>query len=301
MTASLATDASLMRRATLYAVIASGLMIVIKLLAYVMTGSVAMLSSLIDSVIDLFASGVNMFAVGVALQPPDREHRFGHGKAEPLAGLAQSAFICGSAVFLLVEVVNRLLHPQALEYVSAGIVVMVLSILITVVLIAYQKHVIARTSSVAISADSLHYRSDVLVNLGVITAMALDRLMNWHWADPVIAFMIAIYIFYFAWTIARQSLDQLMDRELSDDDRQRIKFISLSHPSVHDLHELRTRSSGLNQFIQLHLVLEPGMTLQEAHDIAAEVQQQLEEAYPKADIIIHQDPRDDSPSPLSDD
>ena len=295
MTAGNNNQELLMRRATMLAVVASGIMIIIKLLAYFMTGSVAMLSTLIDSVIDLFASGINLFAVHIALQPPDREHRFGHGKAEPLAGLAQSAFISGSAVFLLLEVVNRLLHPQPLSYIGIGIAVMLVSMLVTIALVVYQKHVIAQTGSVAISADSLHYRSDVLVNLGVIMAMALDHFLNWRWVDPAIAFIIAIYILYCAWTIARQSLDQLMDRELPDEDRQRIKFIVLSHPGVQDMHELRTRSSGLDQFIQLHLVLEPAMSLQEAHDIAAEVQRQLEEAFPNADIIIHQDPRDDSP------
>jgi len=287
-------NASLMRRATLFAVIASVVMIIIKLVAYVMTGSVALLSSLIDSVVDLFASTVNLFAVRIALQPPDREHRFGHGKAEPLAGLAQSAFICGSALFLLLEVLNRLLHPQTIEYVSVGITVILLSMLITIVLVVYQRRVIRNTGSVAISADSLHYRSDMLVNLGVIIAMALDGLLGWRWADPAIAFVIAIYILYCAWGIAGSSLDQLMDRELPDADRRRIKSSVLSHPRVHDMHELRTRTSGLDQFIQLHLVLEPGMTLQEAHDIAAVVEQQLRQEFPEADILIHQDPRDDS-------
>lgn len=283
----------LMRRATILAVIAATLMIVIKLVAYLLTGSVAILSSLVDSVVDLFASGVNLFAVHIALQPPDREHRFGHGKAEPLAGLAQAAFISGSAVFLLFEVVNRLLHPEAIEYVYAGITVMLMSMLITVVLVLYQRRVIARTGSVAISADSLHYRSDILVNLGVIAALILDRWLGWHQADPLIAFVIAVYILYCAWTIARQSLDQLMDRELPDAERQRIKDRALAHPQVRDLHELRTRSSGLDLFIQLHLELDPDLDLRSAHAIAAAVQRDLQSAYPHADIIIHQDPAGD--------
>ena len=298
MMASDAVQAKMMRRATILAVAASGLMILIKLMAYLMTGSVAMLSSLVDSMVDLFASAINLFAVHVALQPPDREHRFGHGKAEPLAGLVQAAFITGSALFLLLEVVNRLLHPQPLEYVGVGIAVILVSIVITVGLVYYQKRVISATGSVAIGADSLHYRSDLLVNLGVIAAMSLDRLFGWSWADPAIAFIIALYIFYFAWTIARQSLGQLMDRELPDDDRERIKALTLSHPEVQDLHELRTRSSGLDQFIQLHLVLAPDMSLQRAHDIATDVQRQLQDAFPKADILIHQDPRDDTPADM---
>lgn len=296
MAASDTAQIKMMRRATILAVAASGLMILIKLMAYLMTGSVAILSSLVDSMVDLFASAINLFAVKVALQPPDREHRFGHGKAEPLAGLAQSAFITGSALFLLLEVVNRLLHPQPLEYVGVGIAVIVISIVITWGLVYYQSRVIAATGSVAIGADSVHYRSDVLVNLGVILAMSLDWLFGWSWADPAIAFIIALYILYLAWSIVHQSLAQLMDRELPDDDRERIKSLTLAHPEVQDLHELRTRASGLDQFIQLHLVLAPDMNLQRAHDIAADVQRQLQDAFPNADILIHQDPRDDTPT-----
>lgn len=283
-----------MRRATYYAVAASAVLIVIKFFAYVLTGSVSLLSSLVDSAVDFFASAVNLFAVQVALQPPDREHRFGHGKAEPLAGLAQAAFISGSALFLIVEVGNRLWHPQPIEYAGIGIGVMLLSTLITILLVMYQRRVIRATESLAIGADSLHYRGDVLINIGVMAAIVIDRMLGWHWMDPVIALTIAVYILYNAWLIARQALDQLMDRELSDADRERIEKIVLSHPQVRDLHELRTRASGLDQFIQLHLVLAPDMYLTTAHTIATQVQTQLAEHYPQADIIIHQDPADDS-------
>ncbi|MEX2516602.1 MAG: cation diffusion facilitator family transporter, partial [Gammaproteobacteria bacterium] len=227
-------------------------------------------------------------------QPPDREHRFGHGKAEPLAGLAQAMFISGSAVFLVIEAASRLLRPEPIQHAGVGIGVMVMSIAITILLVIYQRRVIAATGSVAINADSLHYRSDVLVGLGVITALLLDSLLHWRWADPVIALIVAGYILFAAWQIGRQALDQLMDRELSDAERERIQQIVHRHAQVSDLHELRTRASGLSQFIQLHLVLQPEMTLQEAHRIAMQVQDDLQQAYPHADIIIHQDPADDS-------
>ncbi|MEX0951831.1 MAG: cation diffusion facilitator family transporter [Gammaproteobacteria bacterium] len=283
-----------MRRATYLAVAAATLLIVIKLIAYLLSGSVSILSSLIDSIVDLFASGINLFAVAIALQPPDREHRFGHGKAEPIAGLAQAMFISGSAVFLVIEAASRLLRPEPIQHAGVGIGVMVMSIAITILLVIYQRRVIAATGSVAISADSLHYRSDVLVGLGVIAALLLDSLLDWRWADPVIALIVAGYILYAAWQIGRQALDQLMDRELSDAERERIQQIVCGHAQVSDLHELRTRASGLSQFIQLHLVLQPEMTLHEAHHIAMQVQQDLQQAYPHADIIIHQDPADDS-------
>ncbi|MCS3903776.1 ferrous-iron efflux pump FieF [Methylohalomonas lacus] len=284
----------LMRRATWLAVAVASLLIAIKLVAYVLTGSVALLSSLIDSVVDLMASTVNLLAVHVALQPPDREHRFGHGKAEPLAGLAQAAFISGSGVFVLIEAFNRLWHPQPLDYAQVGIGVMILATLVTIGLVIYQRRAINATGSLAITADSLHYYGDVLINVGVITAIAVDQWLGWHWFDPLIAIAIALYLLVNAWRIATGALDQLMDRELADSERERIKSIVLAHPQVHDLHELRTRASGLDQFIQLHLVLTPDMDLATAHAIATEVQQRLARAYPQADIIIHQDPADDS-------
>lgn len=287
-------NSEMMRRATYFAVAVSAFLIILKFIAYVLTGSVSLLSSLIDSAVDFFASAINLFAVQVALQPPDREHRFGHGKAEPLAGLAQAAFISGSALFLILEAGNRLWHPQPIAYAGIGIGVMLLSILVTIVLVMYQRRVIRATDSLAIGADALHYSGDVLINIGVMGAIVFDKLLGWHWLDPVIALLIAVYILYNAWLIGRQALDQLMDRELSDADRSRIQQIVLSHPQVRDLHELRTRASGLNQFIQLHLVLAPDMDLTTAHTIAAQVQSQLAEHYPQADIIIHQDPADDS-------
>lgn len=287
----------LMRRATWLAVAVATLLIAIKLAAYVLTGSVALLSSLIDSVVDLVASAVNLLAVHVALQPPDREHRFGHGKAEPLAGLAQAAFISGSAVFVLIEAFNRLWHPQPLDYAHVGIGVMILATLVTIGLVAYQRRTIAATGSLAISADSLHYYGDVLINVGVIAAIGIVQWFGWHWFDPLVAIAIASYLLVNAWHIAVRALDQLMDRELADSERERIKAIVLAHPRVRDLHELRTRASGLDQFIQLHLVLAPDIDLATAHAIAAEVQQWLARAYPQADIIIHQDPADDSEAP----
>ncbi|EKV27498.1 Cobalt-zinc-cadmium resistance protein [Caenispirillum salinarum AK4] len=293
--AAVASDADspngrLMRRATYAAVAVAGTLVVVKLVAYVMTGSVALLSSLIDSALDSAASIVNLIAVRQALQPADEEHRFGHGKAEPLAGLGQAAFITGSSVFLLFEAFNRLWDPQPVTQGWVGIGVMIFAIVATIGLVAYQKSVVARTNSVAVNADSLHYTGDVLINVSVIVSILLSTLAGFPYADPIFAIGIAAFLLWNAKGIFTDSLDLLMDRELEEEDRERILAIAREHPLVHDAHDLRTRSSGQQQFIQLHLELDRDLTLVKAHAIAEQVDRQIREAFPQADVLIHQDP-----------
>lgn len=282
--------ARLMRAATYASVATAVVLVAIKLGAWLVTESVSVLATMVDSVLDVLASLVNLFAVRAALQPADAEHRFGHGKAEPLAGLAQSAFVAGSALFLLFEVTDRLVYPRPVTNSAVGIAVMVISIVLTVALVAFQRYVIRKTGSVAISADSLHYVSDVLVNGSVILALVLSTTFGWTAADPLFGAGIVVYILYSAWTIARRALNLLMDRELPDEDRERIRQIALSHPEVKDMHDLRTRSSGPLNFIQLHLEMDAEMSLKRSHDIADQVEAEILAAFPNAEIIIHQDP-----------
>jgi len=285
---------AMLRRATLASVAVAAVLIVIKTVAWALTGSVALLSSLIDSVLDSFASIINLLAVRHALTPADREHRFGHGKAEPLAGLGQAAFIAGSSLLLLFEAIQRLVNPVPVEHGGVGIVVMVISLVMTLALVSYQRRVVHRTGSLAVGADALHYASDIALNASVIVAIVLSAHLGWTLADPLFGIGIAACIVHAAWRIARDSLDQLMDRELPDEDRRRITEICLRHPGVRDIHELRTRASGRDIFIQLHLVLQADMPLATAHRISEGVQRDLEAAYPGADVIIHEDPMDDS-------
>ncbi len=282
--------ARLLRLATRAAVGVAGLLIVAKLAAWFLTDSVAILSSLMDSVLDVGASLVNMYAVAHALVPADREHRFGHGKAEALAGLAQSAFISGSALFLVAEAGQRLIEPRAIVRDEIGIAVMVLSLVLTIGLVIFQRHVVKRTRSVAISADSMHYRGDILANLGVILALVLAGRFGWIYADAIIALLVAAYILHGAWGIIKNALDQLMDRELPEPQRQRIRQIALAHDRVEDVHDLRTRSSGVQSFIQLHMELDGELTLMQSHEIADEVEDAIRAAFPGAEVIIHQDP-----------
>jgi ferrous-iron efflux pump FieF len=283
-------SASLMRMAGLASVGVAALLIAIKLYAYIATNSVSLLSSLFDSALDLGASVVNLIAIRTAVTPADAEHRFGHGKAEPLAGLVQVAFILGSSLLLLFEVGKHFIERQAVEHEVTGIIVMAISIGLTLVLILFQRHVIRQTESMAVHADSTHYFSDFLANSAVIVALVLTGALDWWWIDPLFGLAVALFIAFTALSIGRAALDMLMDREMDDGDRDRIKLIVRAHPEVIDLHELRTRVAGQDRFIQFHLDLRPEISLKEAHLISDAVEASLMEAFPGAEVIIHQDP-----------
>jgi ferrous-iron efflux pump FieF len=280
----------LKRLATNAAVTVAGALIAIKFWAWLATDSVAMLATLVDSALDLVASTVNLLAVRHALTPADREHRFGHGKAEALAGLGQAAFIAGSAAFLLFEALEGLVHPKPVEQSLAGIIVILVSLALTGGLVLCQRYVIARTHSLAIGADQLHYTTDIATNLGVIVALVVAGMWGWTIADPLIGLAIGGAIAFGAYKILRGSYDELMDREFDDADRQRIKDIVNRHREVVSLHDLRTRRAGHRSFIQLHLELPPNMTLAEAHRISDEVEDAIKAAFPDAEVLTHQDP-----------
>ena len=280
----------LMRLATFAAVLTAVLLVGAKFATWLYTDSVSILSSLVDSLLDTLASLANLFAVHHALRPADQGHRFGHGKAEPLAGLAQSAFIVGSSIFLLFEVGSHFFNPRPIEHGMIGIGMMVFSIIATSILISFQRYVIRVTGSVAISADRLHYTGDVLLNASVILAILLSMKLGWNYADPIVGGAIALYILYSALRIGRRALHILMDHELPDEDRTRITEIVRAHPEVRNMHDLRTRSSGLHSFIQLHLEMDGEITLNHAHEIAERVMMDIRTAFPNAEVLIHEDP-----------
>jgi ferrous-iron efflux pump FieF len=282
--------ARLMRQATLFSVGVAGIMVSVKLAAWILTGSVALLSTLVDSTLDGVASLINFLAIRHALQPADRDHRFGHAKAEPLAGLAQSAFIIGSALFLMGEAAQRLFEPAPVTDALFGIGVMVVAIIVTLALVLFQSFVVKRTGSLAISADHLHYVGDLAMNGAVIVSLLLSSQAGFTLADPIFAFGIALYLIWGAWKIGVRSYDLLMDKEFPDDQRQRIEGICLSEPGIHGVHDLRTRSAGLAEFIQIHVTMDPDITLRQAHILSDRVEAALMKAFPAADVIIHQDP-----------
>ena len=279
-----------MRLASLASVGAALLLILLKFGAFLATGSVSLLSTLFDSALDAAASIVNLIAVRQALVPADAEHRFGHGKAEPLAGLVQVAFILGSSVLLVVEVIDRLVTPAPVAEPIIGIAVMLISMIVTGLLVLLQRHVVRRTGSIAIRSDQAHYATDFLVNGSVIAALILSANFGLWWADPVIGLGIAVFIALAATRVGKDALDMLMDREMNEADRARIKDIVRTHPQVLNLHDLRTRAAGRDQFIQFHLELDGALALVDAHRIAEAVEADVRKAFPQAEVIIHQDP-----------
>jgi ferrous-iron efflux pump FieF len=278
-----------LRRATYASVLTALVLIAVKLVAWLWTGSVSMLASLVDSLMDSLASAFNLVAVRYSLTPADAEHRFGHGKAEPLAGLAQAGFICGSAVFLLFHAVDRLRFPRPLRDVEIGIGVMIVSIVLTAGLLTFQRRVVRQTESTAIRADALHYATDLLTNLAVIAGLILAS-VGWPWADSVFAIGIACYIVYSAFRIGIEAFQQLMDRELPPETLEQILAIAKEDSNVLGVHDLRTRRSGRLRFVQLHLELDDELPLIRAHAIADRVEERILELLPNAEIIIHQDP-----------
>lgn len=279
-----------MRRATYASVLVVLLLVAAKLAAWLQTESVALLASLVDSLLDGVASAINLLAVRHALTPADDEHRFGHGKAEALAGLGQGALVAGSALYLFITAIQHLVTPQPIGSSPAGIAVMVLSILLTGGLILYQRHIVRQTGSLAIAADRLHYVGDLATNLTVILALLLASQPDYVWVDAAAALVVAAIIVKSAIDIVRGALDNLMDRELADADRERVLAVVRRHEKARALHDLRTRQAGTQVFIQFHLELDPEISLREAHRISDEIEAELLTLFPGAGIIIHQDP-----------
>ena len=283
------TYSQLIKLATWASVVVAVSLIGVKTWAWDQTQSVSLLASLIDSIMDSAASLINFFAVRYAMVPADKEHRFGHGKAEALAGLAQALLILISIGLLLSQTVGRLWHPVVIQNTPTGISVMFASMLLTALLVVLQRHVVKRTQSTAIEADSLHYTSDLLMNFGVIIALMLAS-YGYDGADPYLALAIGAYVVYSAWGIAKTAFHLLLDHELSDEQRQVITQLALTQPLVIGLHDLRSRQSGHIQFIQLHLELQDDMLLLDAHDVAEALEARIVEIFPYADVIIHLDP-----------
>lgn len=265
------------------------ILIVIKVYAWLVTDSSAMLASTTDSILDLFASLMNVIILRFALAPADDEHRFGHGKAESLAGLVQAAFVLGSAILLIFNGVERVITPKQIVQSDVAIWVTVAAIVLTLALVLFQRFVIKRTGSVIISGDALHYQSDLLMNFGVLLAIVLSQGI-WMQADGIFTIAVALYLLTGAGKIIFQSVYQLMDHELSDEEVTEIKSIIRSNPHALGVHELRTRQSGAQRFIQFHLELDDSLSLLEAHGIGDEIEANICEAFAPCEVFIHHDP-----------
>lgn len=280
---------NLARRAALASVCSAILLGLLKAWAAWTTGSVAVLASLADSVLDLFASLVTLGGVHWASQPADENHRFGHGKAEALAALFQVVVIAVSALAILVRAIERLRGGDISASPESGIAVSMIAIVVTLALTRYQAHVIARTGSVAIGADRIHYTSDLMLNAAVIAALALDA-WGLRGADPVFGIAIAFWLLFGAWRASEAAIDQLMDKEWPEEKRRAFVEVAARNPALKSLHDLRTRSSGNNDFVQFHIAMNPAMTIQQAHDVVEALEKELGDAFPGTEILIHVDP-----------
>tara|TARA_Y100000815_G_scaffold209019_2_gene193255 strand:- start:737 stop:1684 length:948 start_codon:yes stop_codon:yes gene_type:complete len=282
--------ASLGRSAAIASIATALLLVGLKLWAVWQSNSMALLGSLADSALDLVASLVTLFGVIVAARPADRTHRFGHGKAEALAAIFQVMLIALSAAGIAMRSGEALIAGQRVAGPQEGIVVSVIAIVATFALLGYQRFVIARTRSLAISADHVHYQSDLLLNLAVIVALVLDSYVGLAWADPLFGLAIAAWLLWGAWRAGGDAVDHLMDREWPEERRSQFVEIAARHPELARLHDLRTRTSGGVDFVQFHVDLDAEMSVAEAHDILERVEDELHREFPDMEILIHVDP-----------
>ncbi|MHB0850635.1 cation diffusion facilitator family transporter [Stutzerimonas nitrititolerans] len=289
-----AEHARLLRRATSAALATAMLLALSKAVAWWLSGSVSLLAGLTDSLLDGAASLLNLLAVHYSLRPADDDHRYGHGKAEALAGLGQAAFICVSAILVGVQGVDRLLHPQPLGAQGVGIAVMVFSLVMTALLLSYQRHVVKVTGSTAIRADSLHYRSDLLLNASILFALVLAG-FGWERLDALFGIGIAFYILWSAVSIVREAGAVLMDTELSPEISEHMQQLVRDIPGVHGCHDFRTRISGTRWFVQLHLELPGELPLSRAHDLCVAAEEAISSRYPQAEVLVHADPLEVTP------
>jgi ferrous-iron efflux pump FieF len=282
--------AALTTRAALASVAMALFLLGLKAYAALATGSVAMLGSLADTALDVVASLVTLFGVRIAAMPADRDHRFGHGKAEALAALAQVVIISISAVGIGWRAVDRLLHGAQTANAEYGIGVSIVAIAATLALVAYQRSVVRRTGSVAIRTDAVHYQSDLLLNLAVIVALALDQYGGFTGADPLFGLAIALWLIWGAWRASSHALDQLMDREWPEEKRLRFLAIASHRPEAKGIHDVRTRSSGTHDFAQFHIWVDPKMTVEDAHEVVEAIEDDLALEFPGCEVLIHLDP-----------
>ncbi len=277
------------KRAACLAIFTAFFLVSIKAIAWWKTGSVSILAAITDSLLDLLASFTNMLILRFALMPADDNHSFGHGKAESLASLAQGMFICGSVVFLFLQGIQRLHSPEITDHNIWGIAVTIVSVIMTAILVSFQKYTIKRTDSPAIKADSLHYQTDLFMNLGILIALVISY-YGFVMADAICALIIAVYILINALKMVAESVQMLLDVALPEEEIAEIKKIAQRHPKVLGVHDIKTRRAGAVRFIQLHLELEDHLPLMVAHAITEELEQELQQAFPNSDIMIHQEP-----------
>ena len=262
----------------------------IKGAAAITTGSLSILSSMIDSLTDVLSSSISWVAVRFSNKPLTKHHRYGYGKAESLSALIQAAFIAGSGGFILYDGINRFINPTPIKQTTVGLWIMGISIVLTVALISFQAAVVKKTNSQAIEADSAHYTVDLLTNGAIIVSLLVVKYLGWQWFDSLTAVFISGYLLWNSAHIAIKALEEITDHEVDDDIKSKIIALVYEVPEIKGYHDFRTRVSGLRMFIEIHLELDGNLTLSESHDISDKVEAKILAEFPQAQIIVHQDP-----------
>ena len=259
---------------------------------WMFTRSVALQAALLDSLQDLVTSSINFVAIHHAQQPADAEHRFGHGKLESIASLVQAIIIMGTGLYVLFEAIERFINLKTLPFSWPGIIAIVLASIIGVMLVRYQEKVIKETGSMATAGDSLHYKTDIIINAGVLISLIVAPSEKYWFIDPVLGIIIAGYIMHAAYQLVREAMRVLMDQEISHDMQEQIIAIIKSETRAHGFHDFKSRSSGDTVFVQFHLELDGNMPLKEAHIITDNLEQQIMALFKSSEVTIHQDPRE---------
>ncbi|MBF7730951.1 cation diffusion facilitator family transporter [Pseudomonas sp. N040] len=288
-----AEHARLLRLATGASLAVACSLIIAKAIAWWLSGSVSLLAGLTDSLMDAAASFLNLLAVHYALKPADEDHRYGHGKAEALAGLAQALFISISAVLIGAHAIERLNNPQPLAAEGLGIAVILLSLVLTAALLLLQRHVVRETGSTAVHADALHYKSDLLLNGSILLALVLAGL-GWNRVDALFGLGIAFYILWSAIGIGRQSIAVLMDQELPVEVTERMLELVVEVPGVLGVHDLRSRISGSHWHVQLHVEMPAELPLIQAHALCDAAEAAIHREFPRTEVLVHADPKERS-------
>lgn len=288
--AELVVSHRMMAMATRASLTVAVLLLGLKVFAWVRSDSVAMLASAVDSGLDAVASAVTLVVVRWSLAPADHDHRFGHGKLEPLAGLVQGALVLVSAVALLRTAIDRLTRPAATEAGWVGLAVMAVASGATLLLLRYQRKVVTHTGSTAIRGDSLHYATDLAMNAAVALSIIVSWGLGWLWVDPVLGLVVAVLAGRSAAGIGWEAVQLLIDRELPEPDRAHIAAIIMRHPEILGVHDLRTRRSGLQRFVQFHLEFPADISLRDAHRVGHAIESEVCKLVAGAEVIVHFDP-----------
>ncbi len=261
-------------------------LVILKIIAWYLTKSVSVQASMLDSTLDGITSFINFLAMRYALLPADADHRWGHGKAEALAGFAQSVFIILFTCFLLFSIAHRLIYPEPIIVSVIGISFIVLSGFLTLLLVIWQKYVVRVTGSLIIQADSVHYETDLLSNLGILLSLYVSMKFNFIYVDFMVGVLIAIYLISSVWKILWTSVDILMDKELDGAIKQRVVELALTHPNVKELDDMRTRSGGTQHFVQFGLRFHKKLTSEEIEKTRHEVYTNIQTVFPDMEITI---------------